>query len=94
MLFSAINLFSVSILFCIALWCIFSPVYEDGIFGKLIFIFLALSCYATITDYPVPPNEFTHTVMIFSIAAGAIREFTLHRIHQFIRKKHRGVVHD
>lgn len=95
MVFSTLNYLATAVLFAVALWCIFSNTYDDGIVGKLIFIFLGLSCYAALSEYPQEPNEVTHTAMTCSVAASALREFVITKISpHFWARKPQGISRD
>jgi hypothetical protein len=73
------------VLLIVAVWCVLSPRYEDGIIGKLMFSLMALSCYAILVSFPDKPSQAAHNVMTLSVAACAARELFIKRIWPWMR---------
>lgn len=95
MIYDLLSLGSIAVLFFVALWCIFSSRYDDGLIGKLIFIMLALSCYAVLSEYPQRPADITRATLMVSLASAAVRHVFLFQIMcKFPFKRIRGFFND
>lgn len=95
MIYDFVSVTSICVLFAVSLWCIFSTSYDDGVIGKLIFIMLALACYAAMSEYPQRPTDLTRATMLTSMAAAAVRHvFLVHIANRIPIKRIRNFFYD
>lgn len=86
-MFYLLDFCAASIFLVVAVWCVLSPLYDDGIIGKILFSCLALSSYAIVFAPSAPTHDIAHSLMMWSAAGIVVREAFCHHIVPCCRHK-------